>query len=284
MKNLIVLFSILILIAGFVLFMRHQNIKKEQREFEAKERIRAFREAEKERNALQKLEQQQEQERQERERKQAEEQKEQERLKRAGEQARQAEKQARIDALERQLREDRHLLNDLRNGTADGDAEIRALTEEIAAIDRLLNDTRYKCFDFCVKFQNIEFSRVMRSYRVNVDNRGYYTGGPSPYKMHYYGKNRSKSRKTYSPIAVTYHCNTHNIDWNKSSAEKYEREHYTSKNALEGRKKRLTASLARSRTRAREENAGRIAELEKKIRDTEAGLRTLTDGAAAADR
>ena len=245
-KGIIVLLVILALVVAFILFMRHQDIKKElqaekykmeqdarklaeKKEREERELREAERKREEEREKQEAERKREEERKREREKQEAERKREEEREKY---ESIVREKQNRISSLKRQL-------DEVNNNYVP--PESKYISKEIADIDRVLNDNTYKCFDFCINFGNIEFYRVMHHYREEPNSHGYYyTQNPSRY---YYTGNR-RSKKVWYKVYVSYHCNNHNIDWTRDSVEAYKRNHIP-RSQLESKRNRLKSSLDR---------------------------------------
>lgn len=166
----------------------------------------------------------------------------------------------RLDELKRQLA-------DLESGGAADDAGIAALTGELEQVDRKLNDPRYRCFDFCVLFQKIQFKRIMRDYKLRPSPRGYYYAkyGLSPYKQ-------VRRHKQYEKVEVAYHCDLHHQDWTRQEAERYLASGYVPLRELEGRKSELERRLKALKNQCEQERQRRISKLKTEISDAERAI------------
>ena len=141
-------------------------------------------------------------------------------------------------------------MDDLSRGPGSISPESRRIADEIVELDRMRKDDKYKCFDFCINFRNIEFERTMRRDRDESDMRGYYT----------VINKRARGKR----VKVSYHCNEHNITWTKKMADEY-RQKFIPLPQLEERRKRLAAQLERIRRGERASRAGEIAKLKAEL-------------------
>ena len=266
LKEIIILLVVLALIGGFILFMRSQSLKKELQAEKDKMELAARRQAEEKEREERRLAEEKERE----ERRLAEE-KEREERRLAEEKRREAEasareKEAELRKHEAGVREKRQRiaqlkkrLNDLEKMPGSFSAESRRVADEIAALDDLRKDDRYKCFDFCINFRDIKFERPMRRDRDEPDLKGYYSV--------LVRGDRGKR------VKVSYHCNEHGITWTKKTADSY-RQKYIPSTRIEEKRKQLVAKLNQIR---RNENAIRAAEAAKLRSELSAAEKELAE-------
>ena len=295
MKDIFVLLCIAALIAGFVLYMRKQDMEKEQRANELKYMQDAL-------NALKNVQSSNNsgpaQSTGTYSSKSAADEAEVERLKlereklaieekrREEEKARKAEQDAKAEALKSRLSELNNalsILNDPKKQLEND--ETRKILQEIAQIDAILNDKVYKCYSYCIKFNDIVFRRIMKHDTDKPDNRGYYKvlGKRRPYYKHrdgtkvYIDPDRYKDGKHifWEKVDCAYVCEEHHLTWTAESAEDYKLNHYVEETTLSVKKSALQRELKKLRRKIVEQRPAMIAALKNEIAQVQSDLSQL---------
>ena len=278
MKDIFVLLCIAGLIGGFILFMRRQDMEREQRAAELKfmhEAVDALKNAQKPSVDSRPANDSQsavelERVKLEREKLALEE------KRRNEEKARKAERDAKVATLKNKLSELNNalsVLNDPKKQLENN--ETRKILEEIAKIDNILNDKVYKCYSYCIKFNDVVFRRIMKHDTDKPDNRGYYKvlGSRRPYYKHrdgtkvYIDPNRYKDGKHifWERVDCAYVCEEHHLTWTEASAEDYKLNHYIEETTLNVKKSALQMELKKTRRKIVEKRPGMIAALKNEI-------------------
>ena len=256
-KEIIILLVVLALIGGFILFMRNQSLKKELQAEKDKMELAARKEAEAQDRAARRLaEEKEREERKLAEKKEREERKLAEEKKRA-EDAELRKYEAGVQGKRKRIAQLRKKLADLGKMSDFPTPEAKRIADEIAELDRMRKDDKYKCFDFCINFRNIEFERTMRRDRDESDMRGYYS------------VLRKGDRGRH--VKVSYHCNEHGITWKRGMADSY-RKKYIPLPRLEEKRNRLAAELKRIRRNEQANRANEIAKLKSELAAAEKEL------------
>ena len=280
MKDVFVLLCMGGMIAAFVLFMRQQDILKEQRSADIKrleESIKSVKGREVPRGGssdqvkLRELEVRR---------------LELEERKRNSEDARRAAHLESVAAVQKELVALRAQLAALRdNRTPLESDETRKVAEEIAKIDKLLNDKIYECYDDCIKFNEVKFKRIMKHPTDRPDNRGYYqvvTATRPYYKDRrgakiYLDPNVIKDARHvfWEAVPVCYVCEKHNLTWTEQAANYYQHNVYAERTTLETNKSLLKRKLAQLHKELAKQRPQLIADVEAQISAKEAELAQL---------
>ena len=295
MKDILVLLCVAVLIGGFVLFMRKQDIEREQRATELKymhDALEALKNTQKSggntpsANDVQSAAEL-ERIKLEREKLALEE------KRRNEENARKAEQEAKENARKNKKADLKNKLSELENALSVlsdpkrqlENEETRRILTEIAKIDGILNDNVYKCYSYCIKFNDVVFKRVMKHDTDRPDNRGYYKvlDQRRPYYKHkdgtkvYINPNIYKDGKHifWEKVDCAYVCEQHHLTWTEASAEDYKLNHYIEETTLNVKKSALRMELKKARLKIVEQRPGMIAAVRKEMDKIKAELAEL---------
>ena len=268
MKDAFILLCMLALVVGGILFIRQQNIMKEQHAAEMKrleEAIKAANSNSREGEIRRMRE----------------------------DDSRRAAHLEKVGALQKKLIALRSRLATLRDNRVQIETdETKAIQEEIAKIDNTLNDKLYECYDYCIKFNNVKFVRIMKHPTDRPDDRGYYqvmTSTLPYYKSRrgtkvYIDPNVIKDGKHvfWEPVPVCYVCEKHNLTWTEQAANHYKHNVYVERTTLETNKSLLRRKLAQLRQKLVKQRPQLITDVKEQITATEAELASLVEGGASA--
>ena len=271
MQKVILYLIIIAALGGGVFYMHHLKKSAEAMELEkiraekAVRKEREIREA-KERELREARDQEAEEararearEREIREAKEREEQKVRENREAQEREAREAEEHKIREDKERKEREANQVL-------ADFDLRIGDLKNELEEFRTIRKDPAWHCFDLCINFGGISFTRTMHSPYVDVGPGIYYVED-GIYSLRFVrlkkcgyiyfdnlknqstlppmGRPRSRraGRRVYwEKVPVTYFCKRHNILWSSSMVKNY-KQHYIPVRDIERREKEIGREL-----------------------------------------